>query len=105
MAPTPRLRYWRTQRTLLERELAEKAGVDLTSVQRGERNQPLQLGTIRPLAEALAARPDRLMSQQSDRAGWGQIRSLGDHDPQVRIASLPWRKPCKPAIVGLYVSS
>jgi transcriptional regulator with XRE-family HTH domain len=61
-APTPSLRYWRMQRALTQQELADKAGVDLTSAQRGERNAQLRLSTIRRLAEALGIKPAQLMT-------------------------------------------
>src|SRR6266567_8738847 len=61
-APTPALRHWRMQRALMQRELATRAGVDLTSVQRGERNAALRLVTIRRLAEALGVKPSQLMA-------------------------------------------
>ena len=60
---TPALRYWRTRRALLQRDLADRAGVSLRSVIRGESNEPLRLNVIRRLAEALNVRPDQLMDE------------------------------------------
>jgi transcriptional regulator with XRE-family HTH domain len=59
----PALRYWRTQRALRQTELAERADVGIMSVHRGETGQPLQLATVRRLAEALEVKPADLMAQ------------------------------------------
>jgi transcriptional regulator with XRE-family HTH domain len=61
--PLPSLRYWRTQAALRQSELAQRAGVSLVSVRRGEANQPLQLATVRKLAEALDVSPADLQRQ------------------------------------------
>jgi transcriptional regulator with XRE-family HTH domain len=60
---TPALRYWRSQRALLQAELAARAGVGIMSVYRGEAGQPLQLVTVRKLAEALGVTPADLQRQ------------------------------------------
>jgi transcriptional regulator with XRE-family HTH domain len=57
------LRYWRSQRALLQSELARQAGVGVMSVHRGEAGQPLQLATVRKLAEALGVTPADLQHQ------------------------------------------
>lgn len=60
---TPSLRYWRTKAALGQSELAERGGVGAMSVRRGERGQPLQLATVRKLAEALGITPAQLQAQ------------------------------------------
>jgi transcriptional regulator with XRE-family HTH domain len=60
---TPALRYWRTRRAWVQRELAQHAGVSLISVQRAESGDPLRLTTIRRLAQALGVEPAELMHQ------------------------------------------
>jgi transcriptional regulator with XRE-family HTH domain len=59
----PALRYWRSQRALRQTELAERADVGIMSVSRGETGQPLQLATVRKLAEALGVTPAELQAQ------------------------------------------
>jgi DNA-binding Xre family transcriptional regulator len=62
----PALRYWRTRRALLQRELAEQAGVDRATVQRAEASeQPraIRLDVVRKLAEALQVEPSDLMGE------------------------------------------
>ena len=59
----PSLRYWRSQRALRQIELAERAGLGVMSVHRGESGQPLQLATVRKLAEALGITPAQLQAQ------------------------------------------
>ncbi|HLJ80980.1 MAG TPA: helix-turn-helix transcriptional regulator [Ktedonobacterales bacterium] len=54
---TPSLRYWRSQRALLQAELAKQADVGIMSVHRGEAGQPLQLVTVRKLAAVLGVTP------------------------------------------------
>jgi hypothetical protein len=61
--PTPALRYWRTQCALLQTELAARASVGVMSVHRGETGLPLQLATVRKLAEALDVTPADLQRQ------------------------------------------
>ncbi len=60
---TPALRYWRVRRALLQKELADHAGVGIRSVIRGESGVPLRLDVIRRLAEALRLQPDQLMDE------------------------------------------
>ena len=62
-APTPALRYWRTQRALRQHDLALRAGVNPASVHRGERGLPLRLLVIYKLAEALQVEPAELLRQ------------------------------------------
>jgi len=56
----PGLRYWRTRRALLQRELADLAGVDRATVQRAE-SKTVRLDVVRKLARALEVAPDQLM--------------------------------------------
>ena len=65
--PTPTLRYWRTQRALLQQELAELAGVGVMSIHRGESGLPLRLNIVRKLAVALDVDPATLMADRPDR--------------------------------------
>jgi transcriptional regulator with XRE-family HTH domain len=57
------LRYWRTQRLLMQRELAEKAGLHWTTVQRLEAGQRAEIGTVRQLAQALDVDPSDLIRE------------------------------------------
>jgi transcriptional regulator with XRE-family HTH domain len=59
----PSLRYWRGQRALRQEELAEKAGVGVNSVYRGENGQLLRVDTVAKLAEALGVEPAKLQAQ------------------------------------------
>ncbi len=61
ITPTPALRYWQSRRALLQRELAERAGVDCGTVLRLERGLPAELDTVRRLAEALDVTPRALI--------------------------------------------
>ena len=66
----PGLRYWRTERALLQRELADRAGVNRTTVQRAEdASQPhaIRLDMVRKLAEALGVEPGDLMREPPER--------------------------------------
>lgn len=57
LAQTPSLRYWRAQRVLSQRELADRAGVTRKVVVHLENGrQTNKLGTVRRLAEALGVR-------------------------------------------------
>lgn len=64
--PVPALRYWRTQRALRQVELAEAAGIGIMSVHRGENGYPLQLATVRKLADALGVAPAELQRPPPD---------------------------------------
>jgi DNA-binding Xre family transcriptional regulator len=65
-APTPALKYWRTKRALLQRELAERAKIHITTLQRAEAGQPLRLNVIRRLAAALSVDPADLQAEPPD---------------------------------------
>lgn len=67
-----RLRYWREQRMLTMRELAEAAGVSLTTVNRLEHGKPGEMRTLRRLAEVLKVNPRDLVDDQP--AGAEQAR-------------------------------
>jgi transcriptional regulator with XRE-family HTH domain len=58
----PSLRHYRTLAALRQSELAGRAGVHEASVRRGERGHPLQLATVRSLAEALGVTPAQLQA-------------------------------------------
>jgi transcriptional regulator with XRE-family HTH domain len=60
-ALTPSLKYWRTKRALLQRELAEMADIHITTLQRAEAGAALRLNVIRRLAAALKIEPSDLM--------------------------------------------
>jgi len=59
----PGVRYWRIRRSLLQRQLADLAGVNITSVQRIEAGGQAGLETTSKLAEALEVEPAQLMAQ------------------------------------------
>lgn len=59
----PSLTYWRVRRTMLQRELAERAGVHLRHVQRLEAGGRAGLDTVRLLAAALQVEAAELMAQ------------------------------------------
>ncbi len=81
---TPGLRYWRTTRALLQAELARRAGVNLSSVSRGESGWPLRLNIVRALAEALEVQPADLMRPAP--AEGQELRHVAEepdpHDPE-----------------------
>jgi len=55
------LKAWREQRLLTQRELAEKAGVDQSTIVRVERSgKAPRFGTLRKLAKALEVAPQLL---------------------------------------------
>jgi hypothetical protein len=58
----PALLHYRTLAALRQSELAARAGVGSMSVRRGESGQPLQLATVRKLAEALDVTPAQLQT-------------------------------------------
>ncbi len=59
----PGVRYWRIRRTLLQRQLADAAGVNLTTVQRIEAGGLAGLETASKLAEALEVDAEQLLEQ------------------------------------------
>ena len=59
----PSLRYWRHQLAVPQRELANLARLDITTVQRLEAGGPARLSTIRRLAAALEITPAQLMRE------------------------------------------
>ena len=67
VAPTlvaaPSLLYWRMQRGLIQKVLAERAGVDRATVARLEQGGQARLDTISKLAEALGVSPADLQHQ------------------------------------------
>ena len=56
-----RLREWRQRRLLTQEELAEKAGVGVTTIVRIEAGQSARISTLRKLAAALDVTPEQLM--------------------------------------------
>ncbi len=62
-APTPSLRYWRTQQALFQEQLATAAGVGVMTIIRGEAGRQLRLDVIGKLAAALGVKPADLMEQ------------------------------------------
>jgi hypothetical protein len=65
----PSLRYWRTKRALLQRELAERAGINRDTVRRAEDpDQPraIRLDIVRKLAGALGIDPAELQANPPD---------------------------------------
>jgi transcriptional regulator with XRE-family HTH domain len=56
-APTPSLRYWRTQRALFQEQLATAAGIGVMTIIRGEAGRQLRLDVIGKLASALGVTP------------------------------------------------
>ena len=59
----PALRYWRIQRALTQRQLAERIAVDITTVQRLERGGAARLSTVSRLADVLQVTPAQLMHE------------------------------------------
>jgi transcriptional regulator with XRE-family HTH domain len=57
------LQWHRIQLGLLQREVAERAGVNRATVQRAERGEKIRLDILRKLAEALHVTPAELMRQ------------------------------------------
>ena len=62
-----RLEEWRRRRLLTQGELAEKAGVGITTIVRIEAGQGARVTTLRKLAAALDITPDQLW-EADDRA-------------------------------------
>ncbi len=65
--PVPGLRSWREARLLTQEELAERAGVGLSTVKNGELGQNIQFRNVRKLAVALGVQPELLTRDQSGR--------------------------------------
>jgi Helix-turn-helix len=59
----PGVRYWRTRRLLLQRQLAEMAHLDIRSLQRIEAGGMAGLETAARLADALGVDSDDLLRQ------------------------------------------
>ncbi len=62
-----RLEEWRRRRLLTQGELAEKAGVGISSIVRIEKGQGARVTTLRKLAAALSITPEQLVGDD-DRA-------------------------------------
>ncbi len=62
-----RLEEWRRRRLLTQGELAEKAGIGISSIVRIEKGQGARVTTLRKLAAALGITPEQLMGDD-DRA-------------------------------------
>ena len=62
----PRLRYYRENKALTQRELAEIANITITSIRRIE-HQAIEprMTTVRRLADALGVTPAQLMGRES----------------------------------------
>ncbi len=62
MVRVTRLREWRERRALTQRELAAKAGMTVSTVNRIENGlQRPRISTVRKLAEALGVAPEELI--------------------------------------------
>ncbi len=59
-----RLREWRRRRLLTQEDLAEKAGVGVTTIVRIEAGQEGRISTLRKLAAALDITPDQLFGDE-----------------------------------------
>jgi transcriptional regulator with XRE-family HTH domain len=60
MPTLPRLREWREERTLSQRELADRSGVSRTSIIEIEGGRNAWPQTVRKLAKALGVKPSAL---------------------------------------------
>jgi transcriptional regulator with XRE-family HTH domain len=63
-----RLREWRQRRLLTQEELAEKAGVGVTTIVRIEAGQGARISTLRKLAQALDITAEQLMGDDRGNA-------------------------------------
>lgn len=61
-----RLRYWRLQRFLTQKELAEKAKVAEITISNIERGTPPRMSTAKALARALEIQPQDLYTTEDD---------------------------------------
>ena len=62
-----RLREWRQRRLMTQEDLAEKAGVGVTTIVRIESGQPGRISTLKKLASALDVTAEQLLGDD-DRA-------------------------------------
>ena len=62
----PGVRYWRIRRMLLQQQLADKAGVNLSTVARIEGGGLASISTLAKLAEALDVAADDLLRSPPD---------------------------------------
>ena len=62
-----RLREWRQRRLMTQEDLAEKAGVGVTTIVRIESGQPGRISTLKKLASALEVTAEQLLGDD-DRA-------------------------------------
>jgi predicted transcriptional regulator len=63
LSTAPSLRYWRWRLAVPQSELAARAKVNISTVQRLERGGSARLWTINRLADALEVTPAQLMAQ------------------------------------------
>jgi transcriptional regulator with XRE-family HTH domain len=62
----PYLRAWRMKNYLMPAQLAQRAGVSLSTVQHAETGSVVRLTTIVQLAKALDVTPDQLRFEEPD---------------------------------------
>jgi transcriptional regulator with XRE-family HTH domain len=60
----PRLRYVRERTLMTRRALAAASGVSTNTIHRAEHGLPVELRTIRKLADALGVEPTELMAPE-----------------------------------------
>lgn len=61
-----RLRYWRQQRLLTQKELAERSRVSELTISNIERGTPPRFSTVRKLAEKLGIAPEEMYTTEDD---------------------------------------
>ena len=66
LVPLPGVRYWRIRRMLLQQQLADRAGVNLSTVARIEAGGLASISTLAKLAEALGVQSDDLLRAPPD---------------------------------------
>ena len=66
VAAVPGLLHWRVERAMTQAELAEKSGIDRTTIARLERGASAKMETIRRLADALDVEPGQLLRPPRD---------------------------------------